>query len=119
MSKNNLSLKRAYDDAVKSDGTRVLVDRLWPRGLSKEKAQIDEWIKTIAPSTELRKWYQHDPDKFSEFKKRYKDELKSGEKAEAYKQLHDLVTSTKVTLITATKAADISEAAVLEEMLKR
>ncbi|MGO1434471.1 MAG: DUF488 domain-containing protein [Canibacter sp.] len=119
MSKKNLSLKRAYDDAVKSDGTRVLVDRLWPRGVSKEKAQIDEWIKDIAPSAELRKWYQHDEDKFEEFEKKYQNELKSGEQAEAYKKLKDLVASTKVTLITATKAADISEAAVLEKMLKR
>ena len=67
--------KRVYDSPSESDGQRILIDRLWPRGLTKEKAQIDYWAKSIAPSTELRKWYQHDPDKWPEFQTRYFTEL--------------------------------------------
>ena len=71
-----LKLKRVYSPPEKDDGYRVLVDRLWPRGLTKEKVAADEWLKDIAPSTELRKWYGHDPKKWDEFYKRYKAELK-------------------------------------------
>lgn len=69
--------KRIYEDLSNNDGYRVLVDRLWPRGVSKEKANLDEWCKEIAPSNELRIWFNHDPDKFLEFKKKYLEELKS------------------------------------------
>ncbi len=72
-----IKVKRVYEPVEKHDGYRVLVDRLWPRGLSKESAAIDLWLKEIAPSTELRKWFNHDPDKWPEFQKRYKDELKA------------------------------------------
>ena len=72
-----LSLKRVYEEPERSDGRRILVDRLWPRGLSKEKAAIDEWMKEIAPSTELRKWFGHDPAKWPEFQRRYREELRS------------------------------------------
>ena len=72
-------LKRVYDDPKASDGKRVLVDRLWPRGVGKDKAMIDEWLKDLSPSDQLRKWFNHDPDKWDEFKKRYWKELESNE----------------------------------------
>lgn len=72
----NLKIKRVYEKPEKADGFRVLVDRLWPRGLTKEKVAADLWLKDIAPSTELRKWFSHDPDKWSEFRKKYLLELK-------------------------------------------
>src|SRR5580698_229985 len=71
-----ISIKRVYDPPESQDGTRILVDRLWPRGLTKEKARVDLWLKEIAPSTELRKWFGHDPEKWTGFQKRYRDELK-------------------------------------------
>jgi uncharacterized protein YeaO (DUF488 family) len=74
-------IKRAYDSAEKSDGYRVLVDRLWPRGLSKAKAHVDLWLRDIAPSTELRQWFAHDPAKWNEFQKRYRTELKKNKNA--------------------------------------
>jgi len=67
VSKHEVKVRRAYDESVRGDGKRVLVDRIWPRGLSKEKADFDEWCKQVAPSTELRKWYNHDPERFAEF----------------------------------------------------
>lgn len=79
-------LARIYDKHI-PDGKRVLVDRVWPRGISKEDADLDEWLKDIAPSSELRKWFDHDPDKFSDFKKKYKDELKDND---AVKELKDM-----------------------------
>ncbi|MEO8232492.1 MAG: DUF488 domain-containing protein [Ignavibacteriota bacterium] len=74
--KKNIKIKRVYDEYDKKDGTRILIDRLWPRGVKKEDAKIDEWMKDIAPSDSLRKWFNHDPEKWGEFKKRYKKELK-------------------------------------------
>src|ERR1700729_921780 len=71
-----IPLKRVYEEPLKEDGTRILVDRLWPRGLTKEKAHVDLWLKEVAPSDELRKWFAHDPARWSEFKARYKAELK-------------------------------------------
>lgn len=73
----SLAIKRVYLEPVPADGFRILVDRLWPRGLSKDKAKVDLWLKDIAPSTELRQWFQHDPAKWTEFQKRYRQELKS------------------------------------------
>ena len=72
-----LQLKRVYAPAARSDGRRILVDRLWPRGLTKEKAAVDEWMKEVAPSTELRRWFAHDPDKWPAFQKRYRQELRT------------------------------------------
>ena len=72
-----VEIKRVYENPGRADGTRILVDRLWPRGLSKEKAKVDLWLKDIAPSTELRKWFSHDPNKWTEFQARYRQELKS------------------------------------------
>lgn len=111
--------KRAYEPYDPADGYRVLVDRLWPRGVSRERAHIDAWEKDIAPSRELREWYGHDPDKWPEFRKRYLAELR---KNEARAVLDDLVrraASGRVTLVYASRAGDISDAAVLERLLGR
>ncbi len=116
--KHNVQVRRVYDDPADGDGTRVLVDRIWPRGMNKEKAALDEWCKHIAPSTELRKWYSHDPDRFAEFTRRYQDELTEPERAEALTHLRQLATDRTLTLLTASKAADISEATVLAELLR-
>ncbi len=116
--KHNVQVRRVYDDPADGDGTRVLVDRIWPRGMTKEKAALDEWCKHIAPSTELRKWYSHDPDRFAEFTRRYQDELTEPERAEALTHLRQLATERTLTLLTASKAADISEATVLAELLR-
>jgi uncharacterized protein YeaO (DUF488 family) len=112
-------VRRAYDARVRGDGHRVLVDRIWPRGLSKEKADLDDWCKAVAPSTTLRKWYGHDPKRFDEFGRRYRAELEEPERAEALQHLRNLAKQRNLTLLTATKHADISEAAVLVELLRR
>ena len=106
-------VRRAYEEPEPDDGARVLVDRLWPRGLSKARAALDEWCKNVAPSGELRTWYNHDPDRFEEFSQRYRQELKDPERAEALAHLRELARGGPLTLLTATKRADISEAAVL------
>lgn len=109
--------KRVYDDAEQSDGYRVLVDRVWPRGVSKEEAHLDAWEKDIAPSTELRKWYDHDPGKWPEFQERFRAEL-DNDVARAI--LDDLVKRARrgrVTLVYASKASEICNAAALEKML--
>src|SRR5699024_12411345 len=85
-----VQIKRAYEKADQSDGLRVLVDRIWPRGVSKEDAQIDYWAKPVAPSDDLRKWFGHDPDKFQAFKKKYKEELKNGEQKDSLQELKEL-----------------------------
>jgi uncharacterized protein YeaO (DUF488 family) len=112
-----VQVRRVYDPAREDDGQRVLVDRIWPRGLSKERADLDDWLKQIAPSTTLRKWYAHDPEKFEEFARRYRAELEQPEPAAAYERLRQLVAQGPVTLLTATKRSDISEAAVLADLL--
>ena len=78
-----ITLKRVYETPAASDGTRILVDRLWPRGLTKEKAQVDLWLKDLGPSTELRKWFGHDPDRWEAFRKRYRAELDANPEAVA------------------------------------
>ncbi|MBN9098607.1 MULTISPECIES: DUF488 family protein [unclassified Pseudonocardia] len=108
---------RVYEQRTPDDGVRVLVDRIWPRGLSKDKADLDEWCKHIAPSTVLRKWYGHDPALFAEFGRRYRAELTDPLRAEALAHLRELATDQPVTLLTATKNAEISEAVVLAELL--
>ena len=114
----NVQVRRVYDDPAPADGTRVLVDRIWPRGMTKEKASLDEWCKQIAPSTVLRKWYGHDPERFEEFTRRYREELTGPERAEALAHLRGLAKTRTLTLLTATKAADISEATVLAGLLQ-
>jgi len=111
--------KRAYEPATDSDGYRVLIDRLWPRGLSKARARLDAWEKDIAPSAALRQWYAHDPGKWREFQVRYAAELRT---ASAMKVLDSLVRRAKrgrVTLVYASRAGDLSDAAVLKQILNR
>jgi uncharacterized protein YeaO (DUF488 family) len=110
--------RRVYEPAEQSDGRRVLVDRLWPRGLSKERARLDEWLKAVAPSDDLRRWYGHEPDKFAEFTRRYEAELEEPDRAEALSHLREEARSGPVTLLTATKDLASSEAAVLVEQLR-
>jgi uncharacterized protein YeaO (DUF488 family) len=112
-----IQMKRAYDAPTANDGTRVLVDRLWPRGVSKEHAQIDLWAKEIAPSTELRQWYSHDPAKFDEFRRRYLEELQSATARATLDHLRDLARVGTVTLITAARDSEHSDAAVLRDLL--
>lgn len=114
-----LVTKRVYEPYSDRDGYRVLVDRLWPRGLSKAKAHVDLWAKEIAPSTELRKWYEHDPEKWPEFQKRYRAELASPEAKRMLADLARRARTRRVTLVYSSHAADISNAAALERMLKR
>ncbi|MCT7354723.1 DUF488 domain-containing protein [Streptomyces sp. 15-116A] len=109
--------RRIYEDPSPEDGKRVLVDRLWPRGVSKEEAGLDEWLKDVAPSTDLRRWYHHDPERFAEFRERYVDELHDPEHQEAVQHLRGIAAHDDVTLLTATKDADHSEAAVLAQWL--
>jgi uncharacterized protein YeaO (DUF488 family) len=116
---NRVQVRRIYDAPMPDDGARVLVDRLWPRGVSKERAQLDEWCKQIAPSTELRTWYHHAPELFDEFSRRYTAELDDPEPAAALAHLKDLAGQSTLTLLTATKNPDISEAAVLSAILTR
>ncbi len=117
--KHRVKVGRAYDPRARGDGARVLVDRIWPRGLSKEKADLDEWCKQVAPSTELRKWYAHDPARFDEFSRRYRAELQESERAEVLQHLRALAKRRNLTLLTATKHSDISEAAVLANLLRK
>jgi uncharacterized protein YeaO (DUF488 family) len=112
----HIAIKRAYDEPAKDDGKRILVDRLWPRGLSKERAQIDVWLKEIAPSNELRRWFAHDPEKFTEFRRRYKAELASGEAIDALGQLYELVGQGPVTLLYAAHDTEHNNAVVLRDM---
>jgi uncharacterized protein YeaO (DUF488 family) len=111
-----VAIKRAYDEPAKSDGMRILVDRLWPRGLTKEKAKIDLWLKEIAPTNELRKWFGHDPEKWSEFQKRYADELKSH--AEQVATLKNEAKKGLVTLVYGAKDDEHNQAVVLQKMLR-
>ncbi|MFE3228985.1 DUF488 domain-containing protein [Nocardia sp. NPDC059228] len=117
--RRTVQIRRIYDDPTPHDGTRVLVDRLWPRGVCKTRAHLDEWCKEIAPSTELRRWYGHDPELFDEFARRYRDELTEPERADALAHLRELADQNKLTLLTGTKNTDISEAAVLADAVAR
>jgi uncharacterized protein YeaO (DUF488 family) len=114
-----IATKRAYDTAEATDGYRVLIDRLWPRGVSKAKARLDAWEKDIAPSSELREWYAHDPEKWPEFRKRYIVELRAPAAKAVLSALARRAKRGRVTLVYASKAAEISDVAVLEEILKR
>jgi uncharacterized protein YeaO (DUF488 family) len=113
----SLTIKRAYEEPSPSDGTRILVDRLWPRGLTKAKAKIDLWLKEVAPSTELRKWFAHDPAKWPEFQARYKDELKQHK--EQFDLLKQKAAHGPVTLIYGARDQEHNEAAVLLKLLQR
>jgi uncharacterized protein YeaO (DUF488 family) len=108
-----------YDEAKEDNGFRVLVDRLWSRGVTKKKAALDEWCKDVAPSTRLRQWYAHDPVKFNEFGRRYGVELKQVKRGRALRHLRDIAANHRLTLLTGTKDPEISEAAVLTRILNR
>lgn len=110
--------RRIYDDPADDDGIRVLVDRRWPRGVSKARAELDEWCTDVAPSDALRKWYGHVPDKFEEFGCRYREELEDRQRASALRHLRLMTSHDRVTLLTATKNVEISQAAILAEILR-
>jgi uncharacterized protein YeaO (DUF488 family) len=113
-----VTAKRVYDEPSHSDGERVLVDRLWPRGLKKAKAQVDVWLPEIAPSNELRKWFHAHADEREQFRKRYIEELHGGEASEALARLRELVHDKgKVALLFASKNVDYNNATVLQEIL--
>ncbi|KRN29519.1 hypothetical protein IV38_GL000404 [Lactobacillus selangorensis] len=115
-----LQIKRAYTAAAPSDGTRLLVDRIWPRGVSKEKAALTDWDKNIAPSTELRQWFVHDPVKFPEFTKRYLAELNQNPAAAQFKQQVQTALKTgNVTLIYGAKDTTHNQAVVLQQWLQK
>ena len=119
MAEGRVRVRRVYEEPKSDDGTRVLVDRIWPRGLTKAKAALDEWCKHVAPSDELRKWYGHDPVRFAEFSRRYRLELQDPTQAEALAHLRGLAKDRQLTLLTATRQPEISEAAVLATLLQR
>lgn len=112
----NIQLKRVYEEPDAADGKRILVERLWPRGLSKDKAHVDVWLKEIAPSTELRKWFDHDPKKWPEFKMNYRAELRQND--EQFAQLKKEIGAHKATLVYAAKDQQHNAALVLLEYLK-
>ncbi len=112
-----IKVKRVYDDTNKNDGFRILVDRLWPRGLSKKKAGVDLWLKDIAPSTELRRWFSHDPGKWSQFKRRYFQELR--DKSELLNQVIAKAGEMQVTLLYGTKEQKFNNAVALKEYLDK
>ncbi len=113
----DIQLKRAYDPPSKDDGTRVLVDRLWPRGVRKADAAIDEWLKDVAPSHELRRWFGHDPERWAEFRRRYKAELKRN--AAAIEALRALARRGRLTLVYSAHDAAHNQAVVLKDVLTR
>lgn len=111
----NLRIKRVYEPLDKGDGKRILVDRLWPRGMAKAKAGVDLWLKEIAPSTQLRKWFGHDPGKWAEFKKRYRAELEENDEQAAL--LKEEIKKGTVTLLYGARDEEHNEAIVLREFL--
>jgi uncharacterized protein YeaO (DUF488 family) len=109
--------RRIYDDVAPHDGHRVLVDRIWPRGIRKADAHIDEWLRDIAPSTELRQWFGHEPDRFDEFRRRYLAELDDPERQRLLEQLRATARHQRTTLLTATRDVEHSQAAALAQWL--
>lgn len=113
----SIRVKRAYETPTKSDGYRVLVDRVWPRGMKKEQLQLDAWLKQVAPSTPLRKWFGHDPAKWTEFKRRYFRELT--ERNEDIRELRKKAKRERVTLVFAAKDVEFNNAVALREYLQK
>jgi len=117
----DIRIKRAYEDAARSDGPRILVDRIWPRNVAKEDADLEAWLKGLAPSTELRKWFDHDPEKWKEFRQRYLKELKAskeGDTADALKELQAILKEHKrITLVFAAKDTEHNNAVALRDFL--
>ena len=112
-----VTVARVYNQ-TEAGSARVLVDRVWPRGLRKDEAHLDEWCKAVAPSTQLRKWYGHDPDRYDEFARRYQHELAQPPAADALQHLRDVARTRGVALLTASKAVEISQASVLAALLR-
>jgi uncharacterized protein YeaO (DUF488 family) len=114
---STVRLKRAYDPAGPEDGTRILVDRLWPRGLSRDEAKVDHWLKDVAPSTELRRWFGHDPAKWTEFRRRYEAELAGNP---ALEELRALIRRDRhVTLLFGARDVEHNNAVVLRDLCSR
>lgn len=113
----DIRLKRVYDKAAENDGHRVLVDRIWPRGISKEKAKVDEWLKDLGPSTDLRKWFDHDPEKFDRFRDRYIGEL--DDHRDELAELRDHARDGRLTLVYSAKDEEHNQAVVIAEVLRR
>lgn len=113
----NIKIKRVYEQPEKKDGQRILVDRLWPRGLTKEKAAVDLWLKEIAPSTELRKWFDHDPEKWQRFRRRYETEIRK--KEDLIQVLKQKAQSGTITLIYGARDEKHNEALVLKQFIER
>lgn len=114
---SRIAIRRVYDEDPGDGAYRVLVDRLWPRGFTKARAAVAEWAKDVAPSTELRRWYGHDPERFDEFARRYSEELSHPPAAEAVAQLRQTASEKRVALVTATKDVEHSGAQVLLNLL--
>jgi uncharacterized protein YeaO (DUF488 family) len=114
---SSIAIKRAYDKPSLQDGVRILIDRLWPRGVSKAKLKVDVWPRELTPSTDLRKWYGHEPSRFAEFGGRYRAEL--AEHKDQLDALRSMVRGHTATLITATREVDLSHAVVMREMLRQ
>ena len=112
-----MKVKRIYEGPADGDGRRVLVDRLWPRGLRRQDAAVDLWLRNVAPSDGLRRWFGHEPARFAEFSRRYRAELEDASHAPALAQLRQLVEDGPVTLVTATRDVANSQATVLAEIL--
>jgi uncharacterized protein YeaO (DUF488 family) len=115
---HEVKVARVHDEPLDGSGARILVDRLWPRGLTKQSARLNDWCKDVAPSPSLREWYGHDPDKFEEFERRYRAELGDAAHADAVERLRGLARHEPITLLTATKDVAISGAAVLAELIR-
>jgi uncharacterized protein YeaO (DUF488 family) len=113
-----LSIKRAYDPVSPEDGRRILVDRIWPRGRSKDALQVSQWLKEIAPSNELRRWFGHDPDRWDEFVRRYREELKSPEKRVELEALAKTAGRDRVTLIYGASDREHNQAIVLRDLIE-
>jgi uncharacterized protein YeaO (DUF488 family) len=113
-----VQVRRIYDPPAGDDGVRVLVDRMWPRGVSKSRASLDEWCVAVAPSVELRRWYAHEPDRHREFCERYREELADERRAAAVRHLRDIAARARLTLLTATTRLELSHAAVLAEEIR-
>lgn len=113
---HRIAIKRAYDEPSAADGLRILIDRLWPRGIAKAALKHDAWPRALTPSNELRKWYGHDPQHFAEFRRRYREELAAHQ--DELTALRALVKGRKATLVTATRELELSHAPVLREILE-
>ena len=116
-SSSRIAIKRVYDPPEAGDGLRILIDRLWPRGLSKAALKLDAWPKVLSPSNELRKWYGHEPKRYAEFVRRYRSELSAHQDELA--ALRAMIKGRAATLLTATRELDLSHATVLRELLSK